>query len=66
MLGTERDILGMEVAKEMARIGVARVKLKDFILDSTKEISDYGAHAHQMGTTRMSDDPKFGAHLNKV
>lgn len=58
--------LGMEVAKEMARIGVARVKLKDFILDSTKKISDYGAHAHQMGTTRMSDDPKFGVVNNNL
>ena len=52
--------LGLEVAKEMARSGFARVQLKDFILDNTKDISEFGMHAHQMGTTRMSEDPKFG------
>jgi choline dehydrogenase-like flavoprotein len=52
--------LGLEVAKEMARNGSARVQLKEFILDDTKEITEFGAHAHQMGTTRMSEDPKFG------
>jgi choline dehydrogenase-like flavoprotein len=56
--------LGIEIAKEMARIGVARVQLKDYILDSTKVIDDFGRHAHQMGTTRMSEDPKFGV-VNK-
>lgn len=52
--------LGLEVAKEMARHGFARVKLEDFILDSTKDITGVDGHAHQMGTTRMSEDPKFG------
>lgn len=52
--------LGVEVAKEMARVGVARVQLKDFMLDKNKDIADFGQHAHQMGTTRMSEDPKFG------
>lgn len=52
--------LGLEVAKEMARYGSARVQLKDFILDDTKDISEFGMHAHQMGTTRMSEEPKFG------
>lgn len=52
--------LGLEVAKEMARTGIARVQLKDFILDNTKEIGEFGQHAHQMGTTRMSEDPRFG------
>ncbi|MDP2231531.1 GMC oxidoreductase [Methylotenera sp.] len=52
--------LGREVAKEMARNKIARVQLKDFILDENIDISDYGHHCHQMGTTRMSDDPKFG------
>lgn len=55
--------LGLQVAKEMARYGSARVQLKDFIVDPTKEII-VGQHAHQMGTTRMSDDPKFGV-VNK-
>ena len=53
-------ILGLEVAKEMARSGLARVQLADFILDDTKIISGIGGHAHQMGTTRMSADPQFG------
>ena len=52
--------LGLEVAKDMARYGSARVQLKNFILDKTIEISDFGQHAHQMGTTRMSADPKYG------
>jgi choline dehydrogenase-like flavoprotein len=52
--------LGLEVAKEMARTGSARVQLADYILDESKEISAFGQHAHQMGTTRMSADPKFG------
>jgi len=56
--------LGLEVAKEMARSGAARVQLKDFILDDTKDISEIGRHAHQMGTTRMSEDPRFGV-VNK-
>src|SRR5450756_582826 len=51
--------LGLEVAKEMARSGAARVQLKDFILDDTKDISEIGRHAHQMGTTRMSEAPRF-------
>jgi choline dehydrogenase-like flavoprotein len=52
--------LGREVAKELARAGIARVQLADFILDETIEIRDYGHHCHQMGTTRMSVDPKVG------
>lgn len=52
--------LGIEVAKEMARTNVARVQLQDFILDKNIEIPDYGHHCHQLGTTRMSADPKFG------
>ena len=35
------------------------VRLADFILDETKEI-ELGRHAHHMGTTRMSKDPKNG------
>jgi choline dehydrogenase-like flavoprotein len=52
--------LGREVAKELARTGIARVQLANFILDDSIEISDYGHHCHQMGTTRMSIDPKVG------
>ncbi len=53
-------ILGREVAREMARTKIARVQLKDYILDDKIEISEYGHHCHQMGTTRMSENPKFG------
>ena len=56
--------LGLEAAKEMARHGSARVKLENFILDSTKDIRNVDGHAHQMGTTRMSEDPKYGV-VNK-
>ncbi len=56
--------LGFEVAKEMAINGVARVQLKEFILDNTKTMDDFVGHAHQMGTTRMSEDPRFGV-VNK-
>jgi choline dehydrogenase-like flavoprotein len=52
--------LGLEVAKEVARKNVARVHLKKFILDENEEIADFGQHAHQMGTTRMSNSPKDG------
>lgn len=53
-------VLGIEAAKEMARMRFARIQLKDFILDERMEIADTGNHAHQMGTTRMSSDPRFG------
>lgn len=52
--------LGREVAKEMALTRVARVQLRDFILDDKINIDEYGHHCHQMGTTRMSENPKFG------
>lgn len=52
--------LGLEAAKSMALHGSARVQLEDFILDSKKTIKEIGGHAHQMGTTRMSKDPKYG------
>lgn len=52
-------ILGMEFAKEMARLDVARVQLSDFIIDESKSIPIYH-HAHHMGTTRMSRDPRHG------
>ncbi len=52
--------LGMELAKEWARLDVARVQLSDFIVDQSKPILPVGAHAHHMGTTRMSRDPRHG------
>ena len=53
-------VLGIEAAKELARMKIARVQLKDFILDDHMEITDTGPHCHHMGTTRMSSDPRFG------
>jgi len=52
--------LGIESAKEMARIGAARVQLHDSILDPNVEIKSFGRHAHQMGTTRMSSNSRYG------
>ena len=52
--------LGLEVAKEMARLKVARVQLADYILDKTLPLKDIGHHCHQMGTTRMSAIAKDG------
>jgi choline dehydrogenase-like flavoprotein len=51
--------LAMALAKEFARLDAARVKLSDFILDTSKPIPVSG-HAHHMGTTRMSSDPRHG------
>lgn len=45
--------LGMETAKEFARLDLGRVKLKDYIL-SGDFLEELGGHCHQMGTTRMS------------
>ena len=56
--------LGLEVAKEMARNGSARVQLAEFIFDESKGIREFGYHSHHMGTTRMSEDPKLGV-VNK-
>jgi choline dehydrogenase-like flavoprotein len=52
--------LAMEVAKEMARLDRARVQLAPFILDRPIEMSDIFGHCHQLGTTRMSSDPRYG------
>jgi choline dehydrogenase-like flavoprotein len=51
--------LSMKGAQEMARLNLARVQLAPFITNEEMDI-EVGAHAHQMGTTRMSSDPKFG------
>jgi len=51
--------LGMELAKELARLDAARVQLSDFMIDKSQPIP-VGAHAHHMGTTRMSMDPRHG------
>lgn len=61
---SERDvqtirILAIKAAQEMARLDLARVQLASFILDP-KLVMEIGGHAHQMGTTRMASEPKFG------
>lgn len=51
--------LGMELAKELARLDAARVQLSDFMVDQSQPIP-VAAHAHHMGTTRMARDPRDG------
>jgi choline dehydrogenase-like flavoprotein len=51
--------LGFELAKELLALDVARVQLSAFITDTSKEIPVWG-HAHQMGTTRMAAEPRYG------
>jgi choline dehydrogenase-like flavoprotein len=52
--------LGLELAKELARLDAARVKLSDFVIDKSKPILPIGHHSHHMGTTRMSGEPRHG------
>ena len=51
--------IGLESAKEFARLDFGRVKLKDYVLSNGIE-KELGAHCHQLGTTRMSESPKDG------
>jgi len=51
--------LALEAAKEMARLDIARVQLRNFIFDEDMEI-EVGGHCHHMGTTRMSANPDYG------
>ena len=53
-------VLGIALAKELARLDAARMKLSDFILDDSRPIQPVGHHSHHMGTTRMSRDPRHG------
>lgn len=53
-------VLGVEVAKEMAKTGLARVNVHDAILTNSNKLPEVGAHAHHLGTTRMADNPKHG------
>jgi choline dehydrogenase-like flavoprotein len=52
-------VLSVKAAEEMARLDKARVQLAPFITNEKLDI-EVGAHAHQMGTTRMASDSKFG------
>lgn len=53
-------LLGVEVAKEMAKTGLARVQLHDFVMERSSDVPEIIAHAHHLGTTRMSADPRYG------
>ena len=50
---------GKAMAIEFARANLGSVRLADFILDDSQDIK-FDRHAHHMGTTRMSDNPRFG------
>jgi len=52
--------IGLEAAKELAKLGLARVQLADFVLDTELPMKDFSPHAHHMGTTRMAASPKHG------
>jgi choline dehydrogenase-like flavoprotein len=49
--------LAVEVAKEMARLDLARLQLRGMALGEPEVLS---GHCHQMGTTRMSSEPQHG------
>ena len=50
---------GIAMAKEFSNSGLGNVRLAEFMLDSNQEIK-FKHHAHHMGTTRMSNLPKYG------
>lgn len=52
--------IGLEAAKELAKLGLARVQLADFVLDTSLPMKDFTPHAHHMGTTRMAATSKHG------
>ena len=59
---TEQDlktVLGMaaELGKALASSNFARLRIANDVFEGA---ADLGFHCHQMGTTRMSDDPKRG------
>ena len=55
----QRTVYGMakEIGKAMAENGLARLRIADDLRDGGAEL---GFHCHQMGTTRMSSDPRHG------
>ncbi len=53
-------IIGIEAAKELARLGVARVQLADYVLNTEIPLINFSPHAHHMGTTRMAESSKYG------
>lgn len=51
--------VAINFAKEFAQANLGRIKLPDYILDKQLPIPT-GAHAHQMGTTRMAKEYQHG------
>ena len=53
--------IGKELAKEFADAGLGNIRLNDFVLDNSDNANfKFNRHCHHMGTTRMSDSPKYG------
>lgn len=48
------------VGEELARLGIARMRMDDWLLADDTRWMDLGIRYHHIGTTRMSDDPKHG------
>jgi choline dehydrogenase-like flavoprotein len=48
------------LGEDMARAGIARMRIDDWLLEDDSHWENLGIRYHQMGTTRMSDDPKTG------
>jgi len=48
------------VGEELARLGIARMRMDDWLLADDARWMDLGIRYHHIGTTRMSDDPKQG------
>lgn len=46
------------VGEELARLGLARMKIDDWVLEGTPNWPDVADRYHHMGTTRMGDDPR--------
>jgi len=51
--------IAIDMAKEYAKNDLGRVKLKSYIWNANEPIPA-GAHAHQMGTTRMAESHEHG------
>lgn len=48
------------VGEELARLGLARMRMDEWFLADDTTWVDLAGHFHHMGTTRMSDDPSRG------
>jgi choline dehydrogenase-like flavoprotein len=46
------------VGEELARLGIARMHIDDWMLDADSHWDELLVRYHHMGTTRMGDDPK--------